>query len=157
MLVTNQFRQRKKWREDLVIRVHGSTVRFQAYDTVADMLYHQKRRVMTNVNRSILHAFLRDNVGDRGAGQLIRELNENDPEWFSKLFKQSIEGKGWWVLPRPISQWTRLVRLKDYSWRTWWYRLPVAIFCECIDLYAALVANRDMRKGRYHNIWRRGR
>jgi hypothetical protein len=35
-----------------------------------------------------------------GAGELIRNQLETDPNWYSRLIANSIRNRGWWVLPR---------------------------------------------------------
>jgi len=159
MLVTDQFRYQpsRPWREDVVIRVPSVTVYFEAYTGLAQILYHQKRRVISNVCRSILHRFLRERNDPRGGSELIRELNESDPDWFSRLVESRLRTGSRWVLPRRRVEWSRVRRLGGHSWIKRVVLLPAALAMECCDLWAVSAANRDMRRRTYASIWRVGR
>lgn len=159
MLVTDQFRYHpsRPWREDLVIRVPNVTVYFEAYSGLAQILYHQKRRVISNVCRSILHQFLRERNDPRGGSELIRELNESDSEWFVKLVESRLRHGSRWVLPRRRVEWNRLRRLRSKSPLMQVLLLPAAVVMECCDFWAVCSANSEMREGTYSSIWRVGR
>ncbi len=159
MLVTDQFRYHpsKPWREDVVIRVPTVTVLFEAYSGVRQNAYHQKRRVISNVCRSILHQHLREVNDPRGGSEVIREMNETDPDWFRKLVESKMSTDSWWVLPRRCIEWNRLKRLRNLTWAQLLTRLPAALVMECCDCWASVSANRDMRQRKYASIWRMGR
>ncbi len=157
MLVTDQWRKRVKWREDLVIRVPTATVYFLTYTRVLDMLYHQKRLAIASVNRMFLHAYLTDNVPQEGASELIRANNSRDPDWFIKEVGARLNTDSWWVLPRAIFEWNRL---RILGRRTGFSRiifLPVALAGEVIDFYAVLAANSAFKKRVEGEVWRRDR
>lgn len=159
MLVTDQFRYHpaRPWREDIVIRVPNVTVYFQAYAGLKQIMYHQKRRVIANVCRSILHQFLRERNDPRGGSELIRELNESDSQWFVKRVESRLREGSRWVLPRRRFEWNRLRRLRSKPPLKQFVLLPAALLMECCDFWAACLANSDMKKGTYSSIWRVGR
>lgn len=157
MLVTDQWRNRVKWREDLVIRVHTATVYFLTYTKVLDMLYHQKRLAIAEVNRMMLHSYLTDNVKPDGASELIRRNNAANPNWFREVVDERLKKGQWWVLPRTMFQWNRLRSLKRLGTAGKLLRLPIALIGEAIDLYAVLAANHAFKKRVEGAVWRRDR
>lgn len=159
MLVTDQFRYHptRPWREDLVIRVPGVTVYFEAYSGLRQSIYHQKRRVIANVCRSVLHQFLRERNDPRGGSELIRELNESNPGWFAELVESRLNRGSRWVLPRNRCQWNRLRQLKSKPVIQQLMLLPAVLVMECCDIWAAYSANKEMKNGTYASIWRVGR
>lgn len=157
MLVTDQWRSRAKWREDLVIRVPTATVYFLTYTKVLDMLYHQKRLAIAEVNRMMLHSYLSENVKPDGASELIRHNNAQNPDWFREVVDARLKKGQWWVLPRTMFQWNRLRSLKRLNGLNRLLRLPIALTGEVIDLYAVLAANHAFKKRVEGAVWRRDR
>jgi glycosyltransferase involved in cell wall biosynthesis len=157
MVVTDQWRKRDRWQDELILRVPDATVVFEAYAGVREMLFHQKRRAISNVNRLILHDFLSQHVDERGASDLIKRMNELDGDWFRNEIETRLRVKRWWVLPRPLLQWSRIARLGGRGLLQQLTQLPVAIVAEIIDLYASLAANREFKAGTYSHVWRMDR
>lgn len=157
MLVTDQWRKRVKWREDLVIRVPAATVYFLTYTKILDMLYHQKRLAIAETNRMMLHSYLTEHVKSDGASDLIRANNAKNPNWFRDVVDAQLRRGAWWVLPRALFQWNRLRMLKRLSMAGRILRFPVAFVGEVVDLYAMLAANNAFKKRIEGTIWRRDR
>lgn len=157
MVVTGNWRYPKARRDERIIRVEHATVLFDAYTALLDMLYHQRRRVIGNVHRDLLHRYFDVHVGVQNASELVRSLNEQDPGWYPKMIQAGLRQGRWWVLPRPWLQWRRLGQLKLSTGVLRWWKLPLVLALEAVDAIAALQANGDFKRQTEQQVWRTGR
>lgn len=101
MLVTNCFREPADYRK--IIRVEGASHYYETLTSLSAIFHHELRLVVgTALNCYLLWDFLLFATDPRGqgAGILIRDQLERDPDWYNKLMVNSIRNHGWWVLPR---------------------------------------------------------
>ncbi|MDP9008626.1 MAG: hypothetical protein M3N91_07960, partial [Pseudomonadota bacterium] len=87
-----------------------------------------------------------------GAGTLIRNHLEKDPDWYAKLIRNSIRNRGWWVLPRGMF----FRRFSGFAERRGPGRarsLVVAIIGFLLDLPIFLLANHRLKKHNSIGYW----
>jgi hypothetical protein len=119
------------------------------------IFHHELRLVVgTALNCYLIWDFLlfaTDPAGP-GAGALIRNQLEKDPQWYAKLIDNSIRNRGWWVLPRGMlfrrfSGWTS--RSRGNLARA----LAVAVVGFLLDLPVFLAANHRIKKTGTIGYW----
>jgi glycosyltransferase involved in cell wall biosynthesis len=128
------------------------------YETLTNLhaiFRHELRLVIgSTLNCYLIWDFLLFAVDPRGggAGELIRNQLERDPNWYSNLITNSIRNHGWWVLPRG----TLLRRFSGYRMHRGvrfvrWFTIAVVGFM--LDLPVFLVANRRIKNTNAIGYW----
>jgi hypothetical protein len=89
--------------ERKLIRAPAASHYYETLTALPAIFRHELRLIIgTALNCYFIWDFLlfaTDPAGP-GAGALIRNQLEKDPEWYAKLMRNSIRARGWWVLPR---------------------------------------------------------
>jgi len=155
MVVTGNWRYPNDRRDERIVLVEDATALFRAYTSVADILYHRTRATIANVSRSIFHNFLREHDGPEDAGELVRRLNKEDPDWYPRLIQSRLRTDRWWVLPPGTIRWQHVRSALASPSVKRLLLLPLLIALDLIEIYAAWQANRAFKKQRELDIWRR--
>jgi glycosyltransferase involved in cell wall biosynthesis len=132
-----------------LVRAADASHYYETLTTLRAIFHHELRIVVgTATNCYFLWDFLRfatDPVGG-GAGELIRHALDRDPNWYAAFIRNSVQTRGFWVLPGGML----LRRLHHFSasrGRPWWRRIAVLLAGMAMDLPVMLAANRQL-KGR---------
>jgi glycosyltransferase involved in cell wall biosynthesis len=143
---------RSKERLERLVRAPDSTVVFEAYTGVAKMYRALRRQAVIRGMDAVLWGFLWEHVGEKDAGELIRERNEREPGWYGELIRAHVVRSGWWVMPRGVvtRRWKYLRHLPPIRRVAY---APLAALAVAIDLVVHLDANRLIRKGRWGALW----
>jgi glycosyltransferase involved in cell wall biosynthesis len=153
MLVTNLFTD--ETRNERIVRAPDATVLFEAYTRFGDVLYNLRRRAVTRCINAMMYDFLWKHVdrevGD--AGQLIKRLNDEDPDWFRRIIKERVARSGWLVF-EPRLLFVRLTHLKYVPLSRRIVLAPVALIGCALDIVAHLMANSAIKRGKIKGVWR---
>jgi glycosyltransferase involved in cell wall biosynthesis len=135
---------------DRILRVAGASHVFEAYTTAAAILRNQKRQM---IGQTIVHVlidhYLPRHCGAQGArlGEIIRQLDENDPDWLRHLIDDHVrEARHFWrlfpdVCSFRVKRWARLPRGQKLR------HLPATLLGSAVTTVAAWMAYRSLRRG----------
>ena len=119
--------------------------------TVAGYLRHERRiTIATAINGWIFEKLWQQNTAAH-AGNLIRNWNEQDPLWVSRLVSSKVSQKTWALPPRLLT-W-RLGNLRGVGPKTFWVRAPFSIAATILNIWPTLQANRVIKRTDAANIW----
>jgi glycosyltransferase involved in cell wall biosynthesis len=85
------------------------------------------------------------------AGPVIRDLNQNDPLWVSKLVSSKVTGRIW-ALPPRLLFW-RLYNLRGVGAAKAIRRAPFSILATILNIWPSIQANRALKRQGSENIW----
>jgi hypothetical protein len=135
-----------------VVRAPEATHVFEAYTGLKAIFLNQRRQQIGHAIYTLLRDYLREQVGDRDAGQIIAANNARDPGWFCALIRERVKQGGWWVMyPGAFS--VRWRRLRNLSAGQALLRLPIALAAFLLDVPVLLAANHRLRRGRLAGVW----
>jgi hypothetical protein len=128
---------------------------FASVSTIAELFKHEKWIVSSSIISMLLfERFWRECAADRTAMALMRQWQEEDPEWLPRYIQRQVGEKGWGLLPR--HWWTRRwTRWRQLPLRLRLRRLPVTLIAASIDILIFIAAIRDVRGGRALRYWGR--
>jgi glycosyltransferase involved in cell wall biosynthesis len=152
MLVTDLFTHHTD--HERVVRAPNAAVRFESYTKLRDVFYNLRRRAITRGINAMMYTYLWENVGKVApdAGSLIKQRNDDDPDWFRKLVRQNVKNGSWWIMPKGVLG-VRLMSLGNLRWSRRLALLPTALIASAADLIVHVSANRAIREGRIRGIW----
>lgn len=151
MIVTEGFT--KKDNPDLVIRDHEAQVIFDPYMKPSEVVRNKTRRVLgLSINAIIYDKLWAESSPSKPAGALMRELQEQDPQWSQKLVKDSFASRGFWAVPRHFI-YKQFLQLKHHPLKSRLKLLPVAIATLPLNALAVIKANRRVAKGEIRSLW----
>ncbi len=128
---------------------------FVSVSTITELFKHEKWIVSSSIISMLLfERFWRECAGGCSAMALMRQWQEDDPDWLPRYIQRQADERGWSLLPR--QWWTR-------RWSRWRQlplgrrlrRLPVAAMAATIDISIFIAAIRDVRCGRALRYWGR--
>jgi glycosyltransferase involved in cell wall biosynthesis len=153
MVVTDNFRQPSEpWR---VVRAAEASHYYEGLTRVRDILNHEVRLMIGTVLNAYLCwdvlLFMTPRAGP-GAGELVRQLNAQDPTWYRRMMANQIEIRGWRAV-RFRLLWQRLA-----GWRTLpplrrVVKLPTALALSAFDAFVLVRANRKLVSGQAVGYW----
>ena len=153
MLITDGFRQPPDYSR--VVRADNASHYYEGLTRVRDIVNHEVRLAIGTVLNAYLCwdvlLFMTPRSGP-GAGELVRELNAQDPNWYRRMMANQIEIRGLWAV-RTNLLWRRVP--------TWWglpfarqiAKTPVTLALSLFDAGVLWLANRKLISGQAIGYW----
>jgi glycosyltransferase involved in cell wall biosynthesis len=153
MVITDGFRQEPDYSR--IVRAENASHYYEGLTRVRDIIDHEVRLAIGTVLNNylcwdvLLFMTLRDGPG---AGDVVRQLNAQDPNWYRRMMANQIEIRGLWAI-RTNRLWHRLSK---------WWRLPLAgkvvntpamLALSAFDARVLWLANRKLVSGRAIGYW----
>jgi glycosyltransferase involved in cell wall biosynthesis len=133
--------------------VPSATHVFEAYTNVIALLSHEKRIIIGSVINALLFDYLWKNCSfNQPAGTLIRQRNQQDPNWLSHLLQEKLREQGWWVIPSEFFL-RRLQGLQSYSLAQKILRFSLVILASFADWFVCIQANAALKRGEGIGYW----
>ncbi len=151
MVCTDLFRSPQDSRR--VIRAPNASHVFESYTRITDVFYNQRRQQIAHAIYVYLRDDLKARMGEQNAGELIRDSNARDPDWYRKLIRQRVEQGGWWVM-YPGALTVRFKRLAHLSFFERLLKLPTACFGFLMDAIVLVAANAKLKSGQLKGVWK---
>ena len=87
-----------------IIAVNDVYHYFETLMSPVKLYKHEKRIILGSTINAMLYDYLWSNVAKSGkdAGVLIKELNQNDPDWLIQLIEAYKSKKGFWLVPKSL-------------------------------------------------------
>lgn len=153
MIVTDCFRSAVA--PSRVARAENASHFYEGLTQPKAIFKHELRMVIgTALNCYFTWDFLKFATDPKGAGagHLIRNCLEHDPDWYKTYIQNEIKNRGWWVLPRGML-FRRFSGFRDFPLRKKLKRMPFASLTFLFDLLVFLVANRRLKKSGAIGFW----
>lgn len=136
-----------------VVRAPDASHVFESYTRVRDVFFNQRRQQVSHAIFLFLLDFLGERVGARDAGEIVRDENARDPDWFSAEVRRRVAAGGAWVMyPGAFSdrwkRWQGLPRGRRAGC------LPAALVGTLMDAVVLVAANAKLRRGRLAGVWK---
>ncbi len=151
MVCTDLFRRPADNRR--VIRAPNASHVFESYTRLRDVFLNQRRQQIAHAIHVYLREYLKDRVGDRNAGEIIRDNNARDPEWYRALIRERVKAGGWWVM-YPGALAVRFKRLTHLPFAQIPLKLPTACLGFLMDAVVLLAANARLKSGQLKGVWK---
>ncbi|MEI8139611.1 MAG: glycosyltransferase [bacterium] len=151
MVCTDLYRQPSDNR--CVIRAPNASHIFESYTRVRDVFYNQRRQQVAHAIYSYLRDYLKERIGVQNAGEIIRDNNARDPNWYRSLIAERVAQSGWWVM-YPGALAVRFQRLKNLTPAQTLMKLPVACLGFMMDAVVLLAANSKLKSGQLKGVWK---
>lgn len=153
LITTDMFRQK----QDLsrVVRAEHASHVYEACSSLKEMFHHELRMVLgTCLNAYLNWDFLlyATDPNGLGAGDLIKNRELKDPDWYTKLMKNQILNHGFWVLPRGML-FSSFTKIKYKGARNLFKDVPLSLIAFFFRLPIYLVANYKLKKGSAIGFW----
>lgn len=100
-----------------------------------------------------LRDFLRERVGERDAGEIVRDENARDPEWFAALIRRRVAESGAWAM-YPGAFGVRWRRWRGLPSGARLRSLPAAVVGILLDAVVLVAANHTLRRGTLQGVWK---
>jgi glycosyltransferase involved in cell wall biosynthesis len=153
MIITDFFRGPPD--EKRVIRAPNASHYFETLTSLRAIFQHELRLVVGSALNCYFSwdflLFAADPKGP-GAGVLIRNRMEQDPNWYPTLIDNAIRNHGWWVLPRGtlFQRFSGRKRNRGVGSIKW---LAIAVIGFLGDLPVFFAANRKLKRGNVIGYW----
>jgi len=135
-----------------VLLAKSASHRFEAYTQLNRLLRHEKWLILSNaVNELIYSDLLAESIPAEGAGLLIKQRNEQDPQWLSNYLQASANKKKW-LIPSFILL-RRFKGLRYQSPLKSILLLPLAIVAFLADSLLAFQSNLELHQGSKLGYW----
>tara|TARA_A100000171_G_scaffold51054_1_gene64205 strand:+ start:8035 stop:9123 length:1089 start_codon:yes stop_codon:yes gene_type:complete len=139
--------------ENLIVRADDAKVIFESYMSPAEIIRNKTRRLIgLSINAIIYTKLWAESTPEKPAGALMRELQEQDPQWSQKLINSTFESRGFWAVPRHHI-YKQFLQLKHHSLKSKLKLLPVALATLPLNAIAVIKANRRIAKGEIRSLW----
>ena len=123
--------------------------------TLAGIFRHELRAIIGSaINCYLTWDFLKFSTDPKGpgAGALLKNLIEKDPDWLQQYISNSVKNRGFWVLPRGLAtSGLKGLRKKNVILDSRSYL--IVIFRYVIRLPICLVANQKIKNGNAIGFW----
>jgi hypothetical protein len=136
-----------------IIRAPEASHVFESYTRVTDIFNNQRRQQVAQSIYVHLRDYLKARPGEKDAGQIIAENNASDPDWFCALIRERVKEGGWWVMYSGAFA-VRFARLRTLSRLQALVHLPVAVAAFLMDAVVLIAANRRLKRGGMHGLWK---
>jgi glycosyltransferase involved in cell wall biosynthesis len=153
MIVTDLFRSDIDTRR--LVRAQNASHFYEAESTISGIFKHELRLVIgTALNCYFTWDFLKFATDPQGpgAGVLIRNCLERDPNWYRDFIMNEIRNRGFWVLPRDML-FRRFSSLNGVPTNKYSTKLILAVCAFLFDLCVFIAANRRLKQGRGIGFW----
>jgi hypothetical protein len=129
--------------------------KFESVGTIAELFKHEKWIVSSSIISMLLfERFWKECTPDRSAMALMRQWQDEDPQWLPRYIQRQVSERGWDLLPR--HWWTRRwsgLHLLSFGRRL--RRYPIALAAAAADALVFIAAIRDVQCGRAFRYWGR--
>ena len=153
MILTDMFRQDVD--PNKLIRAENASHYYVPDDRLTAIYRRELRSIMgTAINCYITWDFLKfaTDPNGPGAGVLLKRLIENDSNWLNKFLGNTIQNKGFWVLPKGVL-FAPLSALKNKHWIKDFKSVAAALLRFAIKFPICIVANHKIKKGEAIGFW----
>jgi glycosyltransferase involved in cell wall biosynthesis len=149
MVITDEFRQPED--PHRIARAELASHYFEAKTNLRALWRHKKRLMIGTTINHLLFRYLWEHAESQGAGQLLREQLQRDPDWLPRYLAEQ-SGRQAWVVPMG-HVFRRLTDLRSTSFSTAARRAPAAAVATAVDLLAAVTANRTIKRNLGLGFW----
>jgi hypothetical protein len=153
MVITDGFRQEPDYSR--VVRVDNASHYYEGLTRFGDIVNHEVRLTIG----AVLNAFLCWDVllfitprNGPGAGDIVRVLNAQDPNWYRRMMANQIMIRGAWAI-RTTLFWRRLHGWQALPLRKRIVKLPTTLALSLFDAAVLWLANRRLVSGRAVGYW----
>ncbi len=136
-----------------IIRAPNASHVFESYTRLTDIFFNQRRQQIAHSIYVFLRDYLKEAVGEKDAGEVIRDNNQRDPDWYRKLIRQRVKEGGWWVM-YPTALTVRFKRLSLLPPLQALLNFPVALAGFLMDVVVLAAANHKLKSGTLAGIWK---
>jgi glycosyltransferase involved in cell wall biosynthesis len=153
MVITNLFRSEVDFGK--VVRARDASHFYEATPDLAQTFKHELRiAIGTALNCYLAWDFLKFATDPKGpgAGMLIKNCIEHDPDWYRKYIDNEIMQRGWWVLPKGMV-FRSFERLRDLTLPNRVKRMPLVVPLFLFDLAVCVAANNLLKKREAVGFW----
>ncbi|MEH6757970.1 MAG: glycosyltransferase [Parasphingorhabdus sp.] len=148
MLHTEGFSQAAQF--ERIQRFDRPTHYFEAH-SISGFFHHEQRMTIgTTVNGWLCEKFWAEEHV-RHIGPVIRDFNENDPQWVNNVVASKVAGKTWALPPRLLT-W-RLHNLRNAGFMKAAARVPFSILATLLNIWPCIQANRALKRQGSASIW----
>jgi glycosyltransferase involved in cell wall biosynthesis len=153
MIITDGFRQDPDYSR--VVRAQNASHYYEGLTRLRDILKHEVRLTIGTVLNAFLCwdvlLFMTPRQGP-GAGEIIRVLNVQDPNWYRRMMANQILIRGAWAI-RTTHLWRRLPGWWAQPWPRRLMRAPATFALSLFDALVFWLANRKLVSGRAIGYW----
>lgn len=143
MLITDLFTKDQQYHR--IVRDERASQIFEAVRSPRGVFKHSKRLLVgARINACIYEKLWKLPAGEAGA--FAKRESQRDPQWLQKLVRESIAGKGWWVMqPGLLTKRIRFLKFKPLGKQL--LHLPIALAMFPFDCAVLIAANAAVRRG----------
>lgn len=142
MVITDEFRQPED--PQRIARAENACHFFEPKTRPRDLWRHKKRLMIGTTLNYLLFRHLRQHAGREGAGKLLHDELQRDPDWLTRYLSHESQGRAWVVPMGHVLR--RLTDLRSAPLSQAVRRAPVALAATAVDLFAAVSANREIKR-----------
>jgi glycosyltransferase involved in cell wall biosynthesis len=136
-----------------VILADLASHKFEAYTDLSRLFNHEKWLIMGSTINDLIYQYLRSQKNSQpDISSFIKQRNEEDVAWLSKLLQKQIQQQGWWLIPRFFLI-RRFSSLSNKSLPKAILFLPLALIAFVLDLWLSLQANLQLHQGKELGYW----
>jgi glycosyltransferase involved in cell wall biosynthesis len=135
-----------------IIRIDGATHYFEPQTRLATALRHEQRMLVGAVINNHIYSLLWAKGRETPVGAMIRDLNEQNPNWLRELCNAELDKLGYWRVPRAVL-FRRFRELRQRKLKDAIRNTPIAVVGTLLSLAAAISANRTLRNGNAVGFW----
>jgi glycosyltransferase involved in cell wall biosynthesis len=137
-------------RLERIQRADRPTHYFEAHSVMGFFRHERRMTIGTTINGWICEKMWAGNHSSP-AGPVIRDWNENEPMWVSKLVSSKVAGR-FWALPPRLLTW-RLHNLRGVGLAKALTRAPFSIVATLLNIWPCIQANRALKRQGSAHIW----
>jgi glycosyltransferase involved in cell wall biosynthesis len=136
-----------------VILADSASHKFEAYTNLSRLFNHEKWLIMGSTINDLIYQDLRSQKNSQqDIASLIKQRNQEDVAWLSKLLQKQIQQQSWWLIPRffLIRRFSSLFN-KPLPKAILFF--PLALIAFVLDLWLSLQANLQLHQGKGLGYW----
>lgn len=152
MAITNYMTTEYEW--DRICYPPHPTFVFEAYLSPFRLFRQHRRRMIGAITREMILDVvkLHQSNSQSNAGQIIKKMNTENPEWLNMYISEQISKRGFWVVPfRRVLY--RFRQLNRQSLAKKIIKFPIALAGASWELAVIIAANKMFHAGTYRNAW----
>ena len=153
MIITDMFRSKPD--EKKIVRAENASHFYVPETSIKGILKHELRAIIgTSINCYLTWDFLLFATDPKGpgAGLVLKNLIEKEPDWLQAFISNTVKNKGFWVLPRgTLSKGIRSLRGKSLLRH---YKSYISVcFRLAVNFPLFLIANHKIKSGKAIGFW----
>ena len=135
---------------DRVLRADRPTHYFEAHTILGFFRHEQRMTIGTTINGWLCELFW---SGEHTVhvGRLVKNLNEQSPEWVDEFVRNKVGTKFWVLPPRLLTR--RLQNLRKLSFFKAIAHAPFSLAATALNVFPCIQANRMLRQRGASNYW----